>query len=331
MSSTAPQPASPRRGREPSRRAGRSPAAGGSVVASATSNTTLPQQRARTSPRIAAPSSSMPLRIVKGVVLVAAAVGAAVGVVQLRAYAERSNDIAIHNVNVTGLAADSPRANEIRAYAEIDDGVPFFAVDPDVVAARVARHPFVASVDVRRVLPDTLEIAVTERAARAAVRLDDGLFLVDDDGTVMKRARPGDALDLPLVTLLPATTDDAVDAVDGASADDATKDTTTTTLSTRVADALGLLRAAAQAGLSDRVSEVIELPAVGFEIVLDDGARARIGNDLFEMKLRRLVATEAQLRASGRRFSFMYLDDARHPERVAVRLRPATETTPAGG
>ena len=42
-------------------------------------------------------------------------------------------------------------------------------------------------------------------------------------------------------------------------------------------------------------------------------------------------ATEDRLKAHGRGFSFMWLDDARHPERVAVRLRPTTETSSGGG
>jgi cell division septal protein FtsQ len=332
MSSTAPQSSSSRRSRDASRRAGRS--AGGSFIASGSSNTTLPQQRARTSPRAAVASSSTAVRLLKGAVLVAVAVGSAVGVVKVRACVERSSDIAIHNINVTGVAADSPRANEIRAYAELDDGVPFFAVDPDVVAARVARHPYVASVDVRRVPPDSLEIAVTERVARAAVRFVDGLYLVDDEGTVMKRARPGDALDLPVLSLLTTTTATTTAGDDATTEPGATASepaATTSSVPTRIADALNVVRAAEHTGLLERVSEVVELPGVGFELVLDDGARARIGSDLFEPKLRRLQATEAQLRASGRRFSFMYLDDARHPERVAVRLRPATETTRTGG
>jgi cell division protein FtsQ len=321
MSSTAPQPASSRRHRDASRRTTR-PAAAVSVIGSSASNSSMPQQRARTSPRGAA-SSSSPVRMLKGAALVAVAIGSAVGVVKVRALVESSRDIAIHNVNVVGVPVDSPRADEIRAYAQIEDGVPFFAVDPDVVAERVARHPFVASVDVRRVPPDSLEILVTERAARAAARFADGLYLVDEDGTVMKRARPGDALDLPVLSLVQHA---GVDAEQ-----DTSSDAASTPVPARIADALNVVRAAERAGLLDRVSEIIELPSVGFDVVLDDGARARIGNDLFEPKLRRLVATEAQLRASGRRFSFMYLDDARHPERVAVRLRPATETAPTGG
>ena len=102
-------------------------------------------------------------------------------------------------------------------------------------------------------------------------------------------------------------------------------------LPARLSEALALLRAAESAGLAARVSEVVELPAVGFELILDDGARARVGNEQFDEKLRRLQATQARLRASGRQFSFIWLDDARHPERVAVRLRTATETTPSGG
>ncbi|MBM4281497.1 MAG: FtsQ-type POTRA domain-containing protein [Deltaproteobacteria bacterium] len=291
----------------------------------------IPAQRARTSPRFALPGALTrdvrwtPLRIAKAVALLAVGVGSAMGVVQVRAFVERSPDLAIHDIVVTGLHADDPRAAEVLAYAAVEQGTPLFAVDPDVVAARVTRHPYVATATVTRTALDRVEIAVVERTPVASLRLSDGVFLVDEDGVLMKRARPGDAVDAPLLSLLPAKP--AVVEPDAA----ALTTTTPATLPPRLIEALQVIRAAEAVGLSDRVSEVIELPTVGFELMLEDGARARLGNDLFETKLRRLLATEEKLRAQGRRFSFMYLDDARHPERVAVRLRPATETTRAGG
>jgi cell division protein FtsQ len=302
-----------------------------SIIAGA-SSTTIPAQRARFSARFALGDGPWtPARIARGAALALVAVGCAAGVVQVRSFVERSPDIAIHAVSVTGLPAESPRAAEILAYADVPAGVPFFAVDPAVVAARVARHPYVGSVDVVRVPPDRLEIRVVERSAEATLRVDEDLYLVDADGDVMKRLRPDDLVDVPLLSLLPTSTDDVVARPAGGRADPADPVATQDRVPPRLLDALGLLRAAESVGFVDRISEVVERPAVGFELVLDDGARVRLGNDLFETKLRRLRATEEKLRANGRRFSFMYLDDARHPERVAVRLRPVTETSPAGG
>jgi cell division protein FtsQ len=307
------------------RRSGR---LGSSIVLPA-SSTTIPTQRARSMPRLSLPRAPWtPRRVARAAVLVVVAAGCAVGVVKVRTVVEASPDILIRSVNVAGVAADSPRAAEILAYAGVAENAPFFAVEPEVVAARVARHPWIKTADVSRVPPDRLEIVVHERTALAVLRMDDGVYVVDDDGEIIKRARPDDALDLPLISLLPSGTAEMPSV---ANDDEQGSGRRRAAVSPRLMDALTLVRAVAGRNLGDRLSEVVELPAVGFELVLDDGARVRLGNDLFETKLRRLQATEEELRARGRRFSFMYLDDARHPERVAVRLRPATETTPAGG
>ena len=56
-----------------------------------------------------------------------------------------------------------------------------------------------------------------------------------------------------------------------------------------------------------------------------------LGATDIDIRLRRLLSTEQRLKESGRAFSFMWLDDAQRPERVAVRLRTTTETSPTGG
>lgn len=270
---------------------------------------TAPPRRMPTQPRMqmppANPSSSS--RWLKAALLVGVAGASAFGVVKVASIVEHSEELPLRTVAVAGVAADSPRAAEVKAWAELEEGTPWFGIDTAAVEARIEQHPFIREATVRRVPPDALEITVEERVARAAVRGagdDGGLYLVDEDGEVMKRARPGDALDLPVVSLLDIS---------------------------KSAGALSLLRAVDGAGLMARVSEVNELAATGFELVFVDGARARVGVSDFDKKLTRLKATEEQLHAHGRDFSFMWLDDARHPERVAVRLRATTETSSRGG
>ncbi len=286
-----------------------------------------PPRRAGSAPRASLPPPESGLkRTLKAVALVGAAAGAAFVVTRIGDAVERSQHLPLRTVAVTGV--DAERAAEVRAYAELStDGVdvtPFFGVDLVAVAERVERHPYVREASVRRVPPDAIEIGVTLREPRALLRRDDRLYLVDDDGVVMKRLRPGDGADLPVISLLaheaPSAQSGDAAATGTAAADGAT-----------IADALQLIDGAVAVGLGERLSEVNEVPGAGFEVILDDGARARLGTRDIDGKLRRLVAAEAQLKAKGRSFAFMWLDDARRPERIAVRLRPETETSKVGG
>ncbi len=281
--------------------------------------TTTPPRRsdARGAPTLPKGPSSQAARFAKAALLAGVAAASAFGVVKVKSVVEHSDVLPLRTISVVGVAADSARAAEVKAWTELDvssstgdgsdgnPGVPFFGIDTDAIAARVEQHPFIGDAHVRRLPPDTLEITVTERSPRAAVRTEDGVYLVDENGEVMKRARPGDALDIPVLSLLEVT---------------------------KNAPALALVRALEVAQLLSRASEVVEHPAsLGFDVVFDDGARVRVGSGDFDQKLARLVKTERELAAHGRSFSFMWLDDARHPERVAVRLRPPTETSAGGG
>ncbi len=294
--------------------------------------TSTPPRRAPPQPRCEVTddrrSASKLGRLWKAALLASVAGASAFGVVKVAHVVEHTDALPLRAVVITGVPEGSARAGEIRAWSELEEGVPFFGIDTAAVAARVERHPFVGHATVRRLPPDTLEIAIEERVARAALRTPSGIYLVDDDGEVMKRARPGDALDLPVLSLRTAQSgrDMAMEstvAVEPAAAVAGSRSS--------VVQALALLRAAEAAFRPGRLSEVIELEATGFELVLDDGARVRVGDNDFGKKLGRLAATEARLKAHGRGFSFMWLDDARHPERVAVRLRSTTETSSGGG
>src|SRR6185436_5239427 len=77
------------------------------------------------------------------------------------------------------------------------------AVDTDVVAARLARHPWIASARVRRELPSALVIDVTERRAAAVAAMGGtggGLYLVDETGRPFKRATLDEADGLVVLT-----------------------------------------------------------------------------------------------------------------------------------
>lgn len=267
-------------------------------------------------PRRAPPSAKSVLR---GAVLVGLAGLSALGVVQGASWLKRSDALPVRSVAVRGTSPE--RAAEISSYAAVTPGEPVFSIDLAAVAARVGEHPYVKDASVRVVPPDGLEIVVEERVAKAILSVGE-LYLVDDRGTPFKSARPGDGLDLPVITGLDE--DDVVgrggqgtDGADGRA---------------RVREALALLEEhERQGGPGGPVSEVVVVPGVGLDVVFTSGLRARIGRGEVPGKLGRLAQVLNKLETEKLQASFVYLDDARRPERVAVRLRVDPERTSTSG
>ncbi len=86
----------------------------------------------------------------------------------------------------------------IRHLADIQPDAHLLAVDLGALAARVERHPWIRHVEVRRLLPGTLEVVVEEHEPALLLALD-RMWLVDADGRPFKLAR-GEDLDHPVVT-----------------------------------------------------------------------------------------------------------------------------------
>jgi cell division protein FtsQ len=92
------------------------------------------------------------------------------------------------------------RPDELRAALPIRPGDNVF-VDLAGVARVVRRNPWIASAEVRRILPHTITIDIREYTAAAVVELGE-LYLVEPSGHPFKRAavETGEADDLPLIT-----------------------------------------------------------------------------------------------------------------------------------
>jgi len=70
-------------------------------------------------------------------------------------------------------------------------------LDLEEVALRIDNEPWVESCTVRRVLPGTLRVAVSERSPRARARVDGESFVVDRSGTLLRPlGPPADSLPL---------------------------------------------------------------------------------------------------------------------------------------
>lgn len=99
----------------------------------------------------------------------------------------------VRSLAVRGAVRVAPA--EIARASAIAAGTPLAGLDPDAVAARVARHPWIAEVRAASVAPDRLVVAVVEREPAAVVRLAGEDWLVDAGGTpfvpVAGEAEPG--------------------------------------------------------------------------------------------------------------------------------------------
>lgn len=200
-------------------------------------------------------------------------------------------------------------AAELAALATVKPGDSLLTADLEALERAVARHPWVKSAEARRRLPPAVEVRVEERAAGALVDLG-GLYLVDRQAQVFKRAAPGDGLDLPVVT--------------GFTRDDYLK--RRSDLEPLLAGALALLEGYARQGLSafGAVSEVHVDPDEGVTLYLGEVAtQVRLGVGDLPQKLERLRRVLDMLRADGRRAEVLHLDNRNRPSWVTVRLAEA--------
>lgn len=229
------------------------------------------------------------------------------------AFGWKGDLLRVREVRFLGLSRIQPA--ELAELSPVAPGEHLLAADVEALAAAVARHPWIASVQVRRVLPPAIEVDVTERRGAALVDLD-GLYLLDERGRVFKRATPGDGLDLPLVTGV-------------ARADFVERQAEVEPL---LAGALALAGRWDATGLGRRaaLSEIHVDPDWGVTLFAgDEGIEVRLGTGEIPAKLERLERVLAALDAEGKRPAAIHLDNRRHPDWVTVRL--SGRHGPAGG
>jgi cell division protein FtsQ len=118
--------------------------------------------------------------------------------------------LGVRTVEVSG--AKSVTADQIRKIAAIPADQPMLRVSTDEVRDRIAAMPGIATVDVSRSLPSTVEITVTERTAIAFFDSGpggDGFHLIDGGGVVFKTIKDKPA-GLPELKLPKVSVDDPV-------------------------------------------------------------------------------------------------------------------------
>lgn len=89
--------------------------------------------------------------------------------------------------------------NDLNAALSIPPGSPILALDPDAIRERVQGLPWVASVRVERILPDTIRVRLEEREPMARWQNDGKTVVVDREGAPIPTALPERFPALPLV------------------------------------------------------------------------------------------------------------------------------------
>ena len=231
------------------------------------------------------------------------------------AAATRSDWLRIRTVRFRGLVRAT--ADELVQLSPVKPGDPLLRADLGAAERAMGRHPWVRRVEAHRRWPPSLEVEVTERRAAALVDLA-GLYLVDEEGNVFKRAATGDGFDLPIVTGISRADylhrrGEAEPLLQGA---------------------LALARAWRDRRLEGlgQLSEIHLDPGDGTTIYVgEEGAQVRLGTGDLPAKLSRLEKVLSALRAEGKRAEVLHLDNRRHPDRVAVRLAGTSPVVNGGG
>lgn len=209
----------------------------------------------------------------------------------------RVNRIAVHgNVRLS--------SGQVQALVEDLRGTSILRADLDAFRARLIESPWVGDVALRRVLPSTIEVFVSERRPVGLCRMGGDLYLVDETGVVIDQFGPQYAeFDLPIIDgLLPPVRRGEEGTVDPVRAE----------LAARVIEALGR-----DQQLGRRLSHVDVTDASDAVVLLeDDPALLHLGRDKFLERVQGYLELSETLRDRVEEIDYV---DLRFDGRMYVR------------
>jgi cell division septal protein FtsQ len=119
----------------------------------------------------------------------------------LRDFVVENPYFSVREIQVRG--GDKVSGNEIVTIAGLRQGMSIWKIELAGIEEKIAKHPWVRRVLVRREFPSRIIIDVEERTPRAIVVIRK-LYYVDSDGTVFKEVTAGENVKFPLLTGLRA-------------------------------------------------------------------------------------------------------------------------------
>jgi len=119
----------------------------------------------------------------------------------LREFVLESPYFSVREIQVRG--GEKVSGSEIIAIAGLRRGMSIWSLDLPGIEKKIAKHPWVRRVVVRREFPRRVIIDVEERRPKAIVALRK-LYYVDSEGMIFKEVGPGENVKYPLLTGLRA-------------------------------------------------------------------------------------------------------------------------------
>lgn len=194
-------------------------------------------------------------------------------------------------------------AGEVQALVDGLRGTNILTADLSAYRRRLLESPWVADVAMRRLLPSTVEVFVSERRPVGLCRLNGQLFLVDRSGTLIDEFGPQySEFDLPIIDGLVRAPATGEPAIDEQRADLAAR------LIEGVAERKDLARRLSQIDVSDLHDAVVLLE--------NDAALLHLGEDKFMERLQAYVDLAPALRERVPDIDYV---DLRFDQRVYVR------------
>lgn len=194
-------------------------------------------------------------------------------------------------------------SGEIQALVDDLRGSSILTADLDAYRRRLLESPWVGAVALRRLLPSTVEVFVSERRPVGLCRLRDDLYLIDDRGAVIDQYGPHYAeFDLPIIDGLVRPPAQGQPAIDPARAE----------LAARLIESL-----VPRQDLAVRVSQIDVSDAQDAVVLLeDDPALLHLGDERFVERLQAYLDLAPALRERVPDIDYV---DMRFDERVYVR------------
>jgi len=212
-----------------------------------------------------------------------------------------ASGLQIRTIQVRGNVRVS--SGDVEAMADGLRGSSILTADLESYRKRLKESPWVEDVAIRRVLPSTVEVFVSERRPMGLCRFRDTLYLVDADGTPIDEFGPQYAeFDLPIIDGLMRSPASGQPAIDETRAE----------LAARVMDAL-----VPRKDIADKISQIDVHDAHDAVVMLqDDPALLHLGDEKFLERLQSYVDLAPTLRDQVRNIDSV---DLRFGERVYVR------------
>jgi cell division septal protein FtsQ len=212
-----------------------------------------------------------------------------------------ASGLQVRRIVVHGNARIS--SGEVQAIVDGLRGSSILTADLSNYRRRLKESPWVADVALRRVLPSTVEVFVSERTPIGLCRLGNTLYLVDAGGTLIDEFGPEySEFDLPIIDGLVTSPGSGQPTIDDGRAE----------LAARVIESLS-----ARKDIAQRVSQIDVRDAHDAVVMLeDDAALLHLGDEKFLERLQSYVDLAPALREQVSEIDYV---DLRFGERVYVR------------